>query len=227
MGGWWTWVEDLLHSVGEPAGGLIDRVQAVDPALRALLAGLAALLETNVVTGLVVPGDTVMLVASAAVTSPGEGVLLGGAVSVGAFVGEVTGYWLGRWAGPALDRGPWSRRRAVRQRAGLVARMVERHGGPWILLSRFLPVLRTVTPFVVGVHAFPFPRFVAWAAPSCVLWSALFVTVYATASSSLRGGGSPFLGAGLALLGMVLFSGALLAQFLIEYRHRKRADAQV
>lgn len=224
MTGFWDGVWELLQNFGGPVGQLIDKVQTVDPTVRALLAGTAALLETNVITGLLVPGDTVMLVASAAVQSPREGVLLGVLVSLGAFVGEVTGYWLGRWAGPNLHRRRWLRRRAGEQRIGPVARMVERRGGPWILTSRFIPVLRTVTPFVVGANAFPFRRFVAWSAPSCVLWSAIYVTIYAMASSSLRTeNGSPIVGAALALLGAALFGAAVLAQFVIERRHKEQA----
>ncbi|MFV0459465.1 MAG: DedA family protein [Actinomycetales bacterium] len=221
MTGFWDGVWELLRNIGGPVGELIDKVQTVDPTVRALLAGTAALLETNVVTGLLVPGDTVMLVASAAVQSPREGILLGILVSVGAFIGEVSGYWLGRWVGPTLHRRRWLSRRAGEQRIGPVGRMVERRGGPWILASRFIPVLRTVTPFVVGVNAFPLRRFVAWAAPSCVLWSAIYVTIYALASSSLRSDvGSPVVGGVLALLGAGLFGATVLAQLIIERRHR-------
>lgn len=161
--------------------------------------------------------------ASAAVQDLQEGIPLGALISIGAFVGEVTGYWLGRWVGPTLHRRRWLRRRVGEHRIGPVGRMVELRGGPWILTSRFIPVLRTVTPFVVGVHALPFRRFVAWAAPSCVLWSAVYVTVYALASSSLRSeDGSPVVGAALALLGAALFGAAVLVQFLTERRHRSQ-----
>jgi membrane protein DedA with SNARE-associated domain len=225
VSGFWDGVEELLRSLGGPTGDLIDKVQTIDPTTRALVAGTAALLETNVVTGLIVPGDTVMLVAAAAVQTPSEGLLLGALVAIGAFLGEIVGYWLGRWVGPAFHRGRWLRGRAGEQRIGPIGRMVERRGGPWILTSRFIPVLRTVTPFVVGVHAFPFRRFVAWSAPACVLWSAVYVTLYAAASSSLRSdGGSPALGALLLALGAVLFAAAVLAQFLIERHHRKQAS---
>lgn len=226
MSGFWGDLMEWLQTFGGPVGDLIDKVQAVDPTLRAFLAGLAALLETNVVTGLLVPGDTVMLVVSAAVQSPSEGLLLGACVSVGAFIGEVSGYWLGRWVGPTVGRGRWLRRRAGEARIGPVGRMITNRGGPWILAARFIPVLRTVTPFVVGLNAFPFKRFVAWSAPSCVLWSAIYVTIYAAASSSLRSDqGSPVVGAALALLGAALFSAAVLAQFVIERRHKKQFRA--
>ena len=222
MSGFWDGPVEWLHTFAGPVGELIDHVQAVDPNLRAFLAGIAAILEMNIVTGLLVPGDTVMLVASAAVVSPSEGLILAVCVSIGAFVGEVTGYWIGRWVGPRT-RGRWLRRRAREARISSVGTMIEHRGGPWILVSRFIPVLRTVTPFVVGLNAFPFRRFVAWSAPSCVLWSAIYVTTYAVAGSSLHDGrGSPALGVALALLGSVLFVAAVLAQNVFDRRNRKQ-----
>ena len=56
---------------------LLDAVQSVDPLVRTLLAGLAIMLETSVLIGLVVPGDTIVIVAGTAVSSPLEGVVLG------------------------------------------------------------------------------------------------------------------------------------------------------
>lgn len=222
MNGFWDGVMVLLRNLSGPVSDVIGKVQAVDPTLRALLAGAAAFLETNVITGLLVPGDTVMLVASAAVQGVPEGILLGILVSVGAFLGEVSGYWLGRWAGPAFRRGRWLRRPVGEHRIGPVGRMVERWGGPSILMSRFIPVLRTVTPFVVGVNGFPFRRFVAWSAPSCLLWSAIYVTTYSLASSSLRQGDG-VVGVLLTFLGACLFAGAVLAQFFIERSHKRQA----
>ncbi len=52
---------------------LLDTVQSVDPLIRTLLAGLAMMLETSVLIGLVVPGDTIVIVAGTAVASPLEG----------------------------------------------------------------------------------------------------------------------------------------------------------
>lgn len=205
-----------LQAIWGPVGELIDKVQAIDPLLRALLAGLAALLEMNVVTGLLLPTDTLVLLAAAAVESPWEGILLGVSVALGSFIGQLSGFWLGRWVGPRA-RGRWIRRRAGEGRIGPVERMIEARGGPWILASRFIPVLRTVTPFVVGLHGFPFRRFAAWSAASCVIWAGVYVPVYATASSVMRDGTqSPILGAALVLVGVFLFGASVLAQRIFD-----------
>ena len=77
-------------------------VQSVDPVLRTLLAGVGILLETSILIGLIVPGDTVVLVASTAVGGPVEYVALVVAVVVGALCGESIGFGLGRWFGPRI-----------------------------------------------------------------------------------------------------------------------------
>ena len=70
---------------------LLDAVQSVDPVLRTILAGVAIMLETSVLVGLIVPGDTVVLVAATAVGSVAEGVILALVVIVGALIGERIG----------------------------------------------------------------------------------------------------------------------------------------
>lgn len=164
---------------------LLDAVQSVDPVLRTLLAGLAIMLETSVLVGLVVPGDTIVIVAGTAVGSVLEGVLLVIIVIIGALVGESIGFLLGRWLGPRIR---FSRLGAKVgednwRRAELYLR---RRGGPAIFLSRFLPVLHSLVPLTVGMSGFAFRRFLAWTAPACAVWAVLYVSVAAAAAGTYR-----------------------------------------
>jgi membrane protein DedA with SNARE-associated domain len=88
--------------VNEFLSWLLDAVQSVDPVLRTVLAGVAIMLETSVLVGLIVPGDTVVIVAATAVGSVAEAVVLIVVVIVGALIGESVGFWLGRWLGPRI-----------------------------------------------------------------------------------------------------------------------------
>lgn len=164
---------------------LLDAVQSVDPVVRTLLAGVAIMLETSVLIGLIVPGDTVVIVAGTAVASPWEAGALILVVIVGALAGESIGFWLGRWLGPRIrfsrlgakvGEDNWTR-------AELYLR---RRGGPAIFLSRFLPVLHSLVPLTVGMSGFSYRRFLAWTAPACTLWSFLYVSVAAAAAGTYR-----------------------------------------
>ena len=145
---------------------LLDAVQSVDPVVRTILAGVAIVLETSVLVGLVVPGDTVVIVASTAVGSFAEGAILVVVVIVGALIGESIGFWLGRWLGPRIRFS----RLGVRIGEHNWARSelyLRRRGGPAIFLSRFLPVLHSLVPLTVGMSGFAYRRFLAWTAPAC------------------------------------------------------------
>lgn len=164
---------------------LLDAVQSVDPVVRTLIAGLAIMLETSVLIGLIVPGDTVVIVAGTAVGSVWEGVFLGIAVVIGALVGESIGFWLGRLLGPRIRAsrvGGW----IGRDNWDRSERYVQRRGGPAIFLSRFLPVLHSLVPLTVGMSEYSYRRFLAWTTPACVLWAGLYITVSSLAAGTYR-----------------------------------------
>ncbi|WP_314502133.1 DedA family protein [uncultured Microbacterium sp.] len=164
---------------------LLDAVQSVDPVLRTILAGIAVMLETSVLIGLFVPGDTVVIIAGTAVGSPVEGVVLIVAVVIGALIGESIGFWLGRYLGPRIRHSRLGRRvgDANWERS---ERYLRRRGGPAIFVSRFLPVLHSLVPLTVGMSGYSYRRFLAWTVPACIIWSSLYVTVAALAAGSYR-----------------------------------------
>jgi membrane protein DedA with SNARE-associated domain len=143
------------------------------------------MLETSVLVGLVVPGDTIVIIAGTAVATPAEGIALGVAVVVGALVGESIGFWLGRVLGPRI-RASRLGQRIGDDRWERSERYLRRRGGPAIFLSRFIPVLHSVVPLTVGMSDYPYRRFLAWTAPACALWATLYISVSALAAGTYR-----------------------------------------
>jgi membrane-associated protein len=164
---------------------LLDAVQSVDPVLRTVLAGLAIMLETSVLIGLVVPGDTIVIIAGTAVASPLEGVLLVVAVVIGALIGESIGFGLGRYLGPKIRHSRLGRRIGD-ENWERSERYLRRRGGPAIFVSRFLPVLHSLVPLTVGMSGYAYRRFLAWTLPACIIWSTLYVSVAALAAGTYR-----------------------------------------
>lgn len=164
---------------------LLDVVQNVDPVVRTLVAGLAMMLETSVLVGLIVPGDTVVIVSGTAIASPLEGLLLGVTVVIGSLLGESLGFWLGRYFGPRIRASRLGQKLGDRnwERAD---RYLRRRGGPAIFLSRFLPVLHSLVPLTVGMAGYRYRRFLAWTAPACIVWATLYISVAATAAGTYR-----------------------------------------
>lgn len=164
---------------------LLQTVQQVDPVLRTLLAALGMLCETSILVGLVVPGDSIVLIAGTAVTSWLEWAALIVAVVAGSLVGESIGFALGWRFGPAIRRSRLGRR-IGEQHWVRAETYLARRGGVAVLLSRFLPVLHSLIPLTVGASGMPYRRFIRWTAPACVVWALLYVSVSAGAATSYR-----------------------------------------
>jgi len=205
---------------------ILDLVRGVDPVARTLLAGLAIFLETSVLVGLIVPGDSVVLVASTAVASPWEFGALFVAVVLGALGGESVGFALGRLFGPRLRDSRLGARVGAKnwQRA---ANYVDRRGGIAVFVSRFLPVLHSLVPVTVGMSNMTYRRFIAWTTPACLLWTAGYVTFgslaavsYRELADSLHFAGYLFVGAVVLFVVAVIIGKKLLERS--EARHWDR-----
>lgn len=207
---------------------LLDAVQSVDPVLRTVLAGVAIILETSVLIGLVVPGDTVVIVAATAVRSVTEAVILIVVVIVGALIGESIGFLLGRWLGPRLRFSRLGARIGEHNwsRAELYLR---RRGGPAIFLSRFLPVLHSLVPLTVGMSGFAYRRFLAWTAPACTVWAIAYVSVAAAAAGTYRELADKLHFAGYLFVGVLIVFVLLayVAKRVIVAREARHMTAEV
>ena len=189
--------------IDEAIGDFLEAVGAIDPLLRTLLAGLAMVLETSVLLGLFVPGDTIVIVAALAVEQWQWWLALIAATVVGALAGETIGFAIGRWIGPGIDR--WLARRwpkaSVRWRR--TERYLSRRGGPAIFLSRFLPVAHSLVPLIVGGAGMPYRRFFAWTLPACILWAAAYASVGWAAGGTYRELADQLHGAGYLLVAAI------------------------
>jgi membrane-associated protein len=171
--------------VNEILGWILNAVRDVDPAVRILLACAAIFCETSILIGLVVPGDTVVIVASTGITNWLEFGALVVAVVVGALCGESVGFALGHYFGPKIRRsrlgrrigeGHWTR----------AENYLDRRGGIAIFISRFLPVLHSLIPLTVGMSTMRYRKFIAWTAPACAVWAVAYVSVGWAAAGSYR-----------------------------------------
>lgn len=184
-----AWLASVAEGFGTMLTGALswslDLVQSVDPVLRTILAGIGIMLETSVLVGLVVPGDTIVLVASTAVGGPVEFVALCLAVIAGAIAGESIGFALGRWFGPKI-RASGLGRRIGEDNWVRAENFVDRRGGIAVFISRFLPVLHSLVPLTVGMSTMSYRKFIAWTLPACVIWTLAYVSVGTAAGGTFR-----------------------------------------
>jgi membrane protein DedA with SNARE-associated domain/diacylglycerol kinase family enzyme len=137
-----------------------------------------AFLETGAFVGLIVPGETAVVVGGVvAAEGDVELVPLIGLVWLAAAAGDLVSFLLGRRLGrPFLERhGPLVR--VGPERLGQVERFYARHGGSAVLLGRFVGLVRAVSPFVAGASGLALRRFLPWSLVGTLVWAATFTLV--------------------------------------------------
>jgi membrane-associated protein len=201
--------EMIDHSLTALAG--------MHPAVVCLLTGLFVCLETSLFVGLLVPGDSVVLLAGTTVTGPGRFALLVAAGTLGSLVGESVGYLLGRRYGDRLLRSGLLRRRLGAW--DQAERFFGGRGGRAVAAARFVAVVHAVVPLVAGAAGMRYRRFLGWSAVGATAWSLLYVSIGTAAGTSWRQFGERLGLAGLAALA-VLVGAAWLVR---RTRRRPRA----
>jgi membrane-associated protein len=168
-----------------------------------------AFLETGAFVGLLVPGETAVVVGGVVaergdVTLPGLIAL----VWLGAVGGDLVSFVLGRRLGrPFLDsHGP--RLRIRPEHVERVERFFGRYGGRAVLIGRFVGILRALTPFVAGASRLPLRRFLPYSVVGALAWAATFTVVGYVFASSFESAGEA--ATRIALGGAVLVATALL-----------------
>ena len=153
----------------ELAHHLVDIVLHIDRHLQDLIAhyGLWTYLLLFIVifaeTGFVVtpflPGDSLLFAAGALCAGSVLNVhALAALLFLAAVLGNLANYGIGSYLGPKVfsREDSWLLRRKHLDKAHA---FFEKYGGRSIILSRFVPIIRTFVPFVAGAGRMPYRRF--------------------------------------------------------------------
>jgi membrane-associated protein len=125
--------------------------------------------ETGLVVTPFLPGDSLLFTAGAiAALGSLDPWLLNLLLFVAVICGDNLNYWIGRFIGPRAFTGHY--RFLRREYLERTHAFFERHGGRTVVLARFVPIVRTFTPFVAGVGAMSYPRFLAYSLGGGAFW---------------------------------------------------------
>ena len=132
-------------------------------------------------TGLVVtpwlPGDSLLFAVGALVAIDTSGTLqlpvVIGLLIVAAILGNTCNYAIGKHIGPPAFSGRYRLLRV--EHLERTESFFSKHGGKTIVLSRFLPILRTFAPFVAGVGRMQYGRFQLFNVLGAISWVLTFV----------------------------------------------------
>lgn len=129
--------------------------------------------ETGLLVGFFLPGDSLLFTAGLLVSTGAMPVniwVLIAMLVVSGFVGNQLGYYIGYKAGPAIFNKPDSRL-FKKQHVDSAHAFFERHGGKALILARFVPIVRTFVPVIVGVAKMDMRKFLLFNAIGAIAWA--------------------------------------------------------
>jgi membrane-associated protein len=130
--------------------------------------------ETGLVVTPFLPGDSLLFAAGALAAIGSLDLWLLVVLLIGAAIlGDSVNYWVGARIGPRAFSG--NVRFLRKDYLERTHAFYEKHGGKTIILARFVPIIRTFAPFVAGVGAMSYPKFITYNIVGAVLWVGLFV----------------------------------------------------
>jgi membrane-associated protein len=130
--------------------------------------------ETGLVVTPFLPGDSLLFAAGAvAATGALNPWWLFLALSVAAILGDTVNNWLGHYVGPRAFTGKV--RFLKKEHLDRTHRFFEKYGGKTIILARFVPIIRTFAPFVAGIGAMSYGKFILYNIVGGIAWVGLFV----------------------------------------------------
>ena len=138
-----------------------------------LVVGLATFLENSIGAGLVVPGETLVILGGfyARIGDPPLSLPLISAVAVTfAVLGDNVGYFLGRRYGRGLLERIGPRIGISLEKIAYAERYYEDHGGKTVFLGRFIPVVRSVGFLLAGAAKLEWRRFIVYDIAGAAIW---------------------------------------------------------
>lgn len=130
--------------------------------------------ETGLVVTPFLPGDSLLFAAGAlaAATHTLNPVILIITLTAAAIIGDSVNYSIGHYFGPRVftEKVPFLKKEHLDKTHAFY----EKYGGKTIILARFIPIIRTFAPFVAGVGAMTYGKFILFNVVGALLWVPLF-----------------------------------------------------
>ena len=180
--------------------------------------------ETGLVVFPLLPGDSLLFLAGTVAAASGIDVHLLVVVLFGAAVaGDSVNYAVGHFLGPKVFNLPPDSRLSrwlKPEYLDRTHRFYEKYGGFTIIICRFVPIVRTFAPFLAGVGAMTYRRFLAYNVIGAAVWVASLV--YA----GYLFGNIPWVKENLTVIVLAIVGISLLPVVVQWLRERQRSKAE-
>jgi membrane-associated protein len=170
--------------------------------------------ETGLVITPFLPGDSLLFAAGTfAALGSIDVYILFVLLCIAAIVGDTVNYWVGHYIGPRVFKE--NRRFIKKEYLERTHAFYEKHGGKTIIIARFIPIIRTFAPFVAGVGAMTYSKFILYNVSGGILWigSFLFLGYFF--------GNIPFVRSNFSLVILAIIILSVLPGVFEYFRHKK------
>jgi len=131
-------------------------------------------METGFVITPFLPGDSLIFAAGTFASLGSLNILpLYGLCLLAAILGDSANYMIGHFIGPKAFSGEI--KFLKKEYMNKTHAYFEKYGGKTIIIARFIPIVRTFAPFVAGVGAMTYPKFLLYNIVGGFLWVTLFL----------------------------------------------------
>ena len=134
---------------------------------------LVIFVETGLVVMPFLPGDSLLFAAGALAALPESGLniyVMVISLIIAAILGDTLNYWIGHSLGEKAYESKWIKTEYLDKTHAFF----EKHGGKTIFLARFVPIIRTLSPFVAGVGKMSYKYFFSYNVFGGLIWVPLF-----------------------------------------------------
>jgi len=156
----------------ELAASFDEQFASISPLLLYFIIGAIVFVETGILLGFFLPGDSILFSAGLVAAAHGNIniVILVSVILAAAFFGDQVGFVIGRVVGrPYLDKHQSPR---MRKMIANSERFYERTGWWAVVAARFFPWIRTFVPPIAGASMMNYYKFLSANALGAVLWGA-------------------------------------------------------
>jgi membrane protein DedA with SNARE-associated domain/membrane-associated phospholipid phosphatase len=191
-----------------------------------LLVAVFAFAETGAFIGLVVPGETTMLLGGAVAGQGAIDIYLLIAVAwFAAWLGDTFSFFLGRRLGREFVLKHGERFGISHERFEKVEAYFDRHGGKTIFIGRWISLVRAFAPFIAGSSGMQYRGFVPYSVLGTGLWASLHILIGYFFSKSIETAGHYAAkgAAALASLIAIVAGGVFLFRYLRKEENRAKA----
>jgi len=195
------------------------------------LIGVLAIIfaETGLLVGLAFPGDSLLFIAGVAASGSGAAILGGASLNplvlfIGAPIAAILGSQVGHWFGSTYGRKLFDRpdgRFFNHQRVTATEKWLTKYGtGKALVLSRFIPFVRTLINPLAGIVGIPVKKFFLWNVVGAIIWTQGIIGLGYLLGERLEGSVDKYL---LPVVGLIIIVSVIpvAIEFFREWSTRK------